>query len=47
VPTDELTGFAIAGEDKKWFWADAKIVDDKVVLSSKDVERPCPFGKLA
>lgn len=34
-------GFAIAGEDKKWHWAEAKIVGrDQVEISSKDVEDP-------
>ncbi|HET6247471.1 MAG TPA: sialate O-acetylesterase [Tepidisphaeraceae bacterium] len=36
----ELKGFQIAGEDKKWHWADAKIEGDTVVVSSKDVEKP-------
>jgi sialate O-acetylesterase len=26
---EKLTGFAIAGEDKKFYWADAKIVGKK------------------
>ena len=39
-PVDALKGFAIAGADKKWVWADAKIVGDKVVLSSKEVKQP-------
>jgi len=39
-PVDELKGFAIAGKDKKWYWADAEIVDDRVVLSSSDVPKP-------
>ena len=37
---DKLTGFAIAGEDKKFVWADAKIDGDAVVVSSKDVAKP-------
>ncbi|MEI6234193.1 MAG: sialate O-acetylesterase [Planctomycetota bacterium] len=36
----ELKGFAIAGEDKKFVWAKAKIVGDKVVVSSPDVPKP-------
>ena len=35
-----LKGFAVAGQDKKFFWADAKIVGDTVVVSSKDVPLP-------
>jgi sialate O-acetylesterase len=35
-----LKHFSIAGADKKWHWADAKIVGDKVVLSSKNVKTP-------
>ncbi len=37
---DKLTGFAVAGEDKKFVWADAKIEGDTVVVSSKDVAKP-------
>ena len=33
-------GFAIAGEDHKFVWADARIDGDEVVLSSKDVTKP-------
>ena len=36
----ELTGFAIAGADKKFVWATAKIEGDKVVVSSASVEKP-------
>lgn len=35
-----LKRFAIAGEDKKWFWADAKIDGDTVVVSSPEVPNP-------
>ncbi|MDA7790649.1 sialate O-acetylesterase [Opitutales bacterium] len=35
-----LKHFSIAGADKKWHWADAQIVGDKVVLSSKEVISP-------
>jgi sialate O-acetylesterase len=38
--SDAVKGFQIAGEDKKWHWADAKIDGDAVVVSSKDVEKP-------
>lgn len=37
---DKLTGFAIAGEDKKFVWADAKIVGNTVVVSSPQVPHP-------
>ena len=35
-----LKHFSIAGGDKKWHWADAKIVGDQVVLSSGAVKTP-------
>ncbi len=35
-----LQGFAIAGEDRKFVWADAQIIGDTVVVSSKDVPQP-------
>ena len=37
---DTLKGFAIAGDDKKFVWADAKIDGDKIVVSSPDVANP-------
>ncbi|MCA9428884.1 MAG: sialate O-acetylesterase [Candidatus Omnitrophica bacterium] len=36
----ELKGFAIAGADKKFVWANAKIEGDKVVVSSDEVKEP-------
>ena len=36
----KLKRFAIAGEDKKWFWADAVIKKDTVVLTCPDVKNP-------
>lgn len=39
-PAEKLEGFAIAGADKKWVWADAKIVGDKIVVRSDEVEKP-------
>lgn len=37
----EARGFAVCGEDKKWAWADAKIVGpDKVEVTSKAVAKP-------
>jgi sialate O-acetylesterase len=41
VDAGEVRGFAIAGEDRKWVWADAEIVGpDQVAVSSKSVEKP-------
>lgn len=34
------TGFAIAGEDKKFVWADAEIQGDHVIVSSPEVKAP-------
>jgi len=36
----KLEEFSIAGEDHKWFWADAHIEDDTVVVSSPKVANP-------
>ena len=36
----KLQGFAIAGEDKKWEWADAVIEGDLVVLTSAKIAKP-------
>jgi sialate O-acetylesterase len=38
--TGELKGFAIAGDDKTFVWADARIEGNKVIVSSKDVAAP-------
>jgi sialate O-acetylesterase len=35
-----LKGFAICGADRKWVWATAEIVGDKVVVYSPAVTRP-------
>lgn len=37
---DKLKGFAIAGADRKFVWADAVIKGDKVIVSSPQVEKP-------
>ena len=38
---DRLQEFAVAGEDRKWHWAEARIVGkDRVEVWSKDVPRP-------
>ena len=36
----KLQRFAIAGEDKKWFWADAVIVKNTITVSSPEVKKP-------
>ncbi len=38
--SDALEGFAIAGEDKKFVWADAKLEGDKVIVSSPGIKEP-------
>ena len=38
--TDRLQGFALAGKDGRWHWADAVIKADTVVLSSTNVPEP-------
>lgn len=35
-----LKRFEIAGEDQKWFWADAVVDGEEVIVSSKDVAKP-------
>ncbi len=37
---DRLKGFAIAGEDKQFVWAEAKVVGQTVVVSSPEVKAP-------
>jgi sialate O-acetylesterase len=36
----KLSGFAIAGEDRKWVWADATVDGEKVILSNPEVAHP-------
>jgi sialate O-acetylesterase len=36
----DLKGFAIAGEDRKWVWAEARIDGESVVVSSPEVKVP-------
>lgn len=36
----KLAGFAIAGTDKKFYWADAEITGTKIVVSSSQVPHP-------
>jgi sialate O-acetylesterase len=40
VKGDKLGEFSIAGDDRKWFWADARIEGDTVVVSSPSVPNP-------
>ncbi|MCF7802948.1 MAG: sialate O-acetylesterase [Candidatus Marinimicrobia bacterium] len=40
IGDEALHGFAIAGPDKKFVWADAKIRGDQVVVWSEQVENP-------
>lgn len=42
VPTPKvrLARFAIAGEDRKWHWADARVDGESVIVSSKAVPKP-------
>ncbi|MGD0091081.1 MAG: sialate O-acetylesterase, partial [Planctomycetota bacterium] len=37
---EKLAGFSIAGEDKKFVWAEAKIDGETVVVSSPEVQKP-------
>jgi len=39
-PQGKLRRFAIAGEDKKWFWANAVMDGKTVVVSSPEVPKP-------
>src|SRR5882762_4705108 len=36
----ELEGFAVAGSDRRFYWADARIEGDAVVVSSQQVAQP-------
>lgn len=38
--SEALKGFAIAGEDRKWRWADARIQGDTVVVRCSEVPHP-------
>jgi sialate O-acetylesterase len=43
---DKLEEFSIAGKDRRWQWADAKIEGDAIVLSSPEVPEP-EFARYA
>ena len=40
LPAAELKGFSIAGEDRKFVWAKARIEGDSVIVSSSEVKQP-------
>jgi sialate O-acetylesterase len=40
VKGEKLGEFSIAGEDHKWYWADARIEGDVIVVSSASVPNP-------
>ena len=40
VKGEKLGEFAIAGDDHKWIWAEAKIEGDTVIVSSPQVSQP-------
>ncbi|UWZ84152.1 sialate O-acetylesterase [Occallatibacter riparius] len=40
VKGDHLGEFSIAGDDRKWYWADARIEGDTVVVTSPSVPNP-------
>jgi sialate O-acetylesterase len=40
VKGEKLEEFSIAGEDRKWYWADAHIEGDTIVLTSPSVPNP-------
>lgn len=40
VKGNKLAGFEIAGTDQKFYWADAAIQGDEVIVSSKEVNMP-------
>jgi len=40
VKGDKLGEFSVAGADRKWHWADAKIEGNTIVVTSKDVPKP-------
>ena len=40
VRGEALKGFAVAGKDEKWAWADASVDGDTVVLTSEAVAKP-------
>lgn len=37
---DKVLGFSIAGNDQKFYWADAKVQGNQIIVSSSDVPNP-------
>ena len=40
VKGDKLGEFSVAGDDHKWYWADARIQGDAIILSTQSVPDP-------
>lgn len=40
VKGERLGEFSVAGDDRKWYWADARIEGNAVIVSSKSVPAP-------
>ncbi len=40
LSADKLSGFAVAGSNRKFYWATAKIVGDKIEVSAPEVSEP-------
>ena len=40
ILSSKTIGFAIAGEDRKFVWADAKIAGDNVIVWSDKIPKP-------
>jgi sialate O-acetylesterase len=40
VKGDKLAEFSVAGDDRKWYWADARIEGNTIVVSSPSVPNP-------
>ena len=40
VKGDKLGEFSVAGDDRKWYWADARIKGNTVIVSSPSVPHP-------
>jgi sialate O-acetylesterase len=40
VKGDKLGEFSVAGDDRKWYWADARIQGDAVIVSTQSVPDP-------
>jgi sialate O-acetylesterase len=40
TPNEKLKWIAIAAEDRKWYWADAVIEGNTILVSSEKVQKP-------